>query len=87
MKCRTVGELSSARNTAAISDTIGSPEIGRNVTFGKRPAAITARGFVLMRGGVPLTVDGRIVGAIGVSADVPEHDEQIAKAGVATLTR
>jgi glc operon protein GlcG len=37
-----------------------------------------------MRGGVPISVDG-IVGAIGVPADTPEHDEMIAKAGVATL--
>ena len=50
-----------------------------------RPAAITARGFVLMRGGVPIVVGGRIVGAIGVSADTPDHDEQIAKAGTAAL--
>jgi glc operon protein GlcG len=34
--------------------------------------------------GVPINVDGHI---IGVSADVPEHDEQIAKAGVAALSR
>ena len=54
---------------------------------GKRPAAATARGFVLMRGGVPITVDGQIVGAIGVSADIPDHDELIAKAGVAALSR
>ncbi len=53
---------------------------------GSRPAAITAQGFVLMKGGVPLIVKGQIVGAIGVSADIPDHDEQIAKAGVAALT-
>jgi glc operon protein GlcG len=38
-----------------------------------------------MKGGVPLIVNGQIVGAIGVSADTPDHDEQIAKAGVAAL--
>jgi glc operon protein GlcG len=52
---------------------------------GQRPAAITARGFVLMRGGLPLVVDGQTVGAIGVSADTPQHDEEIAQAGVAAL--
>jgi glc operon protein GlcG len=40
-----------------------------------------------MRGGVPITVDGKIVGAIGVSADLPEHDEVIAKAGIAALSK
>ncbi len=38
-----------------------------------------------MRGGVPISVGGQIVGAIGVSADTPEHDEVIAKAGLAAL--
>ncbi len=54
---------------------------------GKRPAAITARGFVLMQGGIPITVGGHIVGAIGVSADIPDHDEQIAKAGAAAIAQ
>jgi glc operon protein GlcG len=40
-----------------------------------------------MRGGVPITVDGQIVGAIGVSADIPEHDVVIADAGIAALTK
>ena len=55
--------------------------------YGLRPedAAATARGFVLMRGGLPLVADGQVVGAIGVSADTPQHDEEIAKAGVAAL--
>jgi glc operon protein GlcG len=57
------------------------------VINGKRPAAITARSFVLMRGGVPLVVGDRVVGAIGVSADTPDHDELIAKAGAAVLAR
>lgn len=51
----------------------------------QRPAALSARGFVLMRGGWPLTMNGQVVGAIGVSADTPEHDEIIAKAGAAAL--
>jgi glc operon protein GlcG len=54
---------------------------------GPRPAALSARGFVLMRGGVPITVNGWIVGAIGVSADTPDHDELIAKAGIAALSQ
>lgn len=53
---------------------------------GSRPAAITAQGFVLMKGGVPLLFNGEIVGAIGVSADTPDHDEDIAKAGAKALT-
>jgi glc operon protein GlcG len=73
-----------ARTAALFRRESGALEDAIN---GKRPAAATARGFVLMRGGVPLSVGGHVVGAIGVSADIPEHDEQIAKAGVAALSR
>ncbi|VVE03604.1 glcG protein [Pandoraea horticolens] len=49
---------------------------------GGRRAVGTAPGYVLMRGGLPLVVNGTVVGAIGVSADTPQHDEEISKAGV-----
>jgi glc operon protein GlcG len=65
------------RPSGALEDAVNGP----------RPAALSARGFVLMRGGVPITVNGQIVGAIGVSADIPDHDELIAKAGIAALSQ
>jgi glc operon protein GlcG len=52
-----------------------------------RIAAVTARGFVEMQGGLPIVVDGQVVGGIGASFDTPEHDVEIAKAGLAALTR
>jgi glc operon protein GlcG len=51
-----------------------------------RIAVATARGFVLMKGALPIIVDGQLIGAIGVSADTPDHDVQIAQAGLAALT-
>ena len=51
----------------------------------QRPALVTAQGYVLLRGGVPLIVNGEVIGAIGVSADTPDHDEAIAKAGAGAL--
>ncbi|MBV8507795.1 MAG: heme-binding protein [Alphaproteobacteria bacterium] len=50
-----------------------------------RYAAITARGFVQMQGGLPVVVDGEVIGAIGASFATPEEDEQVAKAGLAAL--
>jgi glc operon protein GlcG len=50
-----------------------------------RIAAVTARDFIEMRGGFPIVVDGQVIGGIGASFDTPEHDEQIAKAGLAAL--
>ena len=54
---------------------------------GSRPAAITAQSFVLMRGGLPIVFNGHTVGAIGVSADTPQHDEEIAQAGLAAFNK
>ena len=36
-----------------------------------------------MTGGVPVVVDGQVVGAVGVSGGKPDQDAQTAKAGVA----
>jgi glc operon protein GlcG len=52
---------------------------------GGRFAAVTAPGFIEMQGGIPLVVGGQVIGAIGVSTDTPEHDEQVAEAGVKAL--
>jgi glc operon protein GlcG len=50
-----------------------------------RIAAVTAQGFTEMQGGLPIVVDGEVIGAIGASFDTPEHDVQIAQAGLAAL--
>src|SRR5262249_62276035 len=61
-----------ARTAALFRRPSGALEDAIN---GRRPAALSARGFVLMRGGVPIGVGGQIVGAIGLSAarPVPHH--------------
>jgi uncharacterized protein GlcG (DUF336 family) len=45
------------------------------------------RGSEPVEGGIPLLVDGRIVGAIGVSGDTSAHDSQCATAGAATFNK
>jgi uncharacterized protein GlcG (DUF336 family) len=40
-----------------------------------------------LEGGIPILVDGKIVGAIGVSGAASEQDAQVAQAGVAALTK
>ena len=47
---------------------------------------LALRGAVPVDGGVPLMLDGKLVGAIGVSGDLSENDAQCAKAGAAALT-
>ena len=46
---------------------------------------LALEGAVPVEGGLPLIVDGKIVGAIGLSGDLSEHDGQCAAAGAATL--
>jgi uncharacterized protein GlcG (DUF336 family) len=45
----------------------------------------TSGGMVIFGGGIPLTVDGVVVGAIGVSAGTVEQDVSVAEAGAAAL--
>jgi glc operon protein GlcG len=38
-----------------------------------------------VRGGLPVMLDGKAIGAIGVSGETAEQDEQCAEAGVMAL--
>jgi uncharacterized protein GlcG (DUF336 family) len=38
-----------------------------------------------LEGGIPIIVDGKVIGAIGVSGHTSEQDAQVAKAGADTL--
>jgi uncharacterized protein GlcG (DUF336 family) len=42
---------------------------------------------VLLEGGVPVAVDGQVIGAVGVSGVTSQQDAQIAEAGIAALER
>jgi len=48
-----------------------------------RVAALALPGATPLQGGVPIVVDGKVIGAIGVSGNTPQEDEDIAKAGAA----
>jgi glc operon protein GlcG len=50
-----------------------------------RYAAITARGFIEMQGGIPVVVDSEVVGAIGASFATPDQDVRVARAGLVSL--
>jgi len=49
------------------------------------PAVMTLPGVVASPGGVPIFVEGKVIGAVGVSGVTGDQDEQCAKAGVAGL--
>lgn len=54
---------------------------------GGRQGVLGLTGVVPSEGGVPLTYQGKIIGAIGVSGVKPNEDGQIAKAGAAVLEK
>ena len=49
------------------------------------PATATLPGVVGSPGGVPLTVEGRVIGAVGVSGVTGDQDEQCAMAGAKSM--
>jgi glc operon protein GlcG len=50
-----------------------------------RTAALALADATPLQGGVPVLVDGKVVGAVGVSGDTPQVDEAIAIAGAAAV--
>ena len=46
-----------------------------------RVAALALADATPLQGGVPVTFEGRVIGAVGVSGDTPQVDEDIALAG------
>src|SRR5215207_9229397 len=59
-----------------------SREIEQQVTGG-RLGALALHGASALTGGIPLTVDGEVVGAIGTSGETPDEDESVSLAGAA----
>lgn len=47
---------------------------------------MTMRGVIAAEGGLPLTVDGKIIGAVGVSGVNSDQDGVVAAAGAAALS-
>ena len=72
-KARTAARLK--RPTKALEDAVAS---GRTVL-------LAVDGVMPLEGGVPITVEGRIIGAVGVSGVTSQQDAQVAQAGVSAL--
>ncbi|WP_282343682.1 MULTISPECIES: GlcG/HbpS family heme-binding protein [Pseudomonas] len=65
----------SRKETKALEDMVN----------GGRTAFVTAPLMTSLEGGVPVLVDGQLVGAVGVSGVKADQDAQVAKAGIAAL--
>jgi len=69
-KARTAARL--RRPTKALEDAIGSG----------RMALAAVEGITPLEGGIPITVDGQVIGAVGVSGATSQQDAQVAEAGI-----
>ena len=65
------------RPTKAFQDALEKGGLGLRV--------LALEGAVPVDGGYPIVVDGKLIGAIGLSGDLSEHDAQCAQAGVNAL--
>jgi uncharacterized protein GlcG (DUF336 family) len=69
-----IGKATTANNlrrpSKALEDAIG----------GGRHALLGVAGITPLEGGVPLVLDGKIMGAIGVSGETSAQDAQVARA-------
>ena len=54
---------------------------------GGRTAVLSLPNVIAIEGGVPIMIDGRVAGAIGVSGGTSEQDGEIAAAALAALQR
>lgn len=52
-----------------------------------RVAALGLTGATPLQGGIPIVVGGKVIGAIGVSGETPQQDEDLAKVGAAVISQ
>jgi len=65
------------RPTKAFQDALAGGGVGLRV--------LALKGAVPVEGGLPIIIDGKLVGAIGLSGDTSEHDGVCAAAGLAAI--
>ena len=65
------------RPTKAVEDGLAAGGAGLRI--------LSVRSVVALQGGVPILLDGKIIGAIGVSGVLASQDEMVAMAGAAAI--
>jgi glc operon protein GlcG len=62
----------------------GEPDILLNLSL-QNAAAASGGKLTTLKGGVPVVIDGQVVGAVGVGGGTGEQDAEVAKAGIQAL--
>lgn len=74
-KARTAARMK--RPTKALEDAVA----------GGRMVMLAVEGITPLEGGVPVMLDGRVIGAVGVSGVTSQQDAQVAQAGAIALKK
>ena len=77
-----IGAIDAAIGKARTSSIYRRPTKALEEAAKTRPAIVTLPNSVQLQGGVPIIVNGVIVGAVGVGGVTSQQDEQIAEAGL-----
>lgn len=78
--------IGKAETAAQFHKPTAQLEAAVNVAEGESRAALLSSPYVLMRGGVPIFINGVCCGAVGVSGVKPDEDELVANAAVNCIT-
>ena len=65
------------RSTKVFQDVLAGGGVGLRV--------LTLRGAIAVEGGIPIVLDGKIIGGLGISGGTSEQDGTVAKAGTEGL--
>jgi len=64
----------------------GEPDLLLNISV-QNAAAASGGKITTLKGGVPIVVEGQIIGAVGVGGGSGEQDAEVAKAGIEALSK
>lgn len=67
------------RPTKVFADSLASGGVGLSI--------LSLEGAIALDGGLPIIVDGKVIGAIGVSGDLSSNDGLAAAAGIAAMVK
>ena len=74
--------LKSARAKARTAASIGAPSDAVPETVGLKIAAATEGEVTCLGGGLPIRLDGYLLGGIGIGSGSPEQDKTVARAAL-----
>ena len=83
-----IGSIQVAQDKATTANNFRRPtKAMEDGVAGGRNVLLRLTGAIPIEGGVPIVVDGRIIGAIGVSGVTSAQDAIVARAGADSLTK